>query len=47
MSSMFSSALIEKFSVSKSIDCTDLMASDCFFDAIIQKCVIDAAVDID
>ena len=40
MSLMFSHVLIEKFSVSKNIDCTDLMASDRFFDAIIQKCVM-------
>ena len=40
MSSMFSRILIEKFSVLKSIDCTDLMALDHFFDAIIQKCVM-------
>ena len=40
MSLMFSRILIEKFSVSKNIDCTDLMASDRFFDSIIQKCVM-------
>jgi len=28
------------FAVSKNIDCTDFMASDHFFDAIIQKCVM-------
>ncbi|KAG1851385.1 hypothetical protein F4604DRAFT_1934069 [Suillus subluteus] len=37
MTSMFSHALIERFSISKDIDCTDFSASDCFFDAIIQN----------
>ncbi|KAG1781466.1 hypothetical protein EV702DRAFT_962312, partial [Suillus placidus] len=37
MTSMFSSALIERFSISKDIDCTDFSASDRFFDVIIQN----------
>ncbi|KAG1846829.1 hypothetical protein DFJ58DRAFT_843408 [Suillus subalutaceus] len=38
MTSMFSSrALIERFSISRIIDCTDFSASDRFFDAIIQN----------
>ncbi|KAG1834061.1 hypothetical protein DFJ58DRAFT_627946, partial [Suillus subalutaceus] len=37
MTSMFSRALIERFSISKDIDCTDFSASDRFFDAIIQN----------
>ncbi|KAG2336765.1 hypothetical protein BDR05DRAFT_896288 [Suillus weaverae] len=37
MSSMFSRVLIEKYAVSKIVDCTDLSASDCFFDAVIQN----------
>ncbi|KAG1832788.1 hypothetical protein EV424DRAFT_1293839, partial [Suillus variegatus] len=37
MTSMFSHALIERFSISKDIDCTDFSASDRFFDAIIQN----------
>src|ERR1700709_1120874 len=39
MATMFSRALIERFSVSKNIDCTDLSTSDLFFGSIIQKCV--------
>ncbi|KAG1737843.1 uncharacterized protein EDB91DRAFT_1054817, partial [Suillus paluster] len=34
---MFSPSLITRFAVSKSVDCTDLSVSDCFFDAIIQN----------
>ncbi|KAG1760239.1 hypothetical protein EDD22DRAFT_848644 [Suillus occidentalis] len=37
MTSMFSCALIERFSISKDIDCMDFSASDQFFDAIIQN----------
>ncbi|KAG1779858.1 hypothetical protein EV702DRAFT_934861, partial [Suillus placidus] len=37
MSSMFSATLIEKYAVSKIVDCTDISASDCFFDAVIQN----------
>ncbi|KAG2110804.1 uncharacterized protein F5147DRAFT_772077 [Suillus discolor] len=37
MASMFPLALIQRFVVSKSVDCTDLSASDQFFDAIIQN----------
>ncbi|KAG2335730.1 hypothetical protein BDR05DRAFT_953861 [Suillus weaverae] len=37
IASMFSRVLIERYTVSKNVDCTDLSASDRFFDAIIQN----------
>ncbi|KAG1879954.1 uncharacterized protein F5891DRAFT_921684, partial [Suillus fuscotomentosus] len=40
LDTMFSPALIARFTVSKSVDCTDLSASDCFFDAIIQNAFV-------
>ncbi|KAG0696664.1 hypothetical protein DFH29DRAFT_1004387 [Suillus ampliporus] len=43
MASMFPLALIQRFVVSKSVNCTDLSASDRFFDAIIQNSFVPLA----
>ncbi|KAG1816433.1 uncharacterized protein BJ212DRAFT_1271479, partial [Suillus subaureus] len=43
MALMFPLALIQRFVVSKSVDCTDLSASDRFFDTIIQNSFVPLA----